>query len=310
MQQQKINFRQERDFGSVLGDSLKFLKQNFKSFFASIILIVGPLILLMGLLYAYVQTTMMSTMTRNPSNPLAIFNSDYFTALGTTVLCGFLSNILLSSVTYNYMCLYNEKAVGEKITVSEVATKLWSNIGRLLISSIVFILTMILVITIITLICIGMFSGLGVGGAVIIGLTLFFSMVIFMPVFAYFIPASFYVVIRDNLFIYTAMGKVRKYLSGNFWWTWLIMIVSVICLGILQGLFSLPASIMMMTKLLSRGQETGGDSSVLLMVLYTLAMFLTYCTYSILQIVAAFNFMSHEEKHEGKGLQSRIEEII
>ena len=100
MQQQKINFHQERDFGSVLGDTLKFLKQNFKSFFASIILIVGPLILLMGLLYAYIQTTMMSNFTRDPSNPLAIFNSDYFTTLGTTLLCGFISNILLSSVSY------------------------------------------------------------------------------------------------------------------------------------------------------------------------------------------------------------------
>jgi hypothetical protein len=264
----------------------------------------------MGLMYAYVQTTMMSNLTRDPSNPFGIFNSDYFTALGTTVFCGFLSNILLSSVTYNYMCLYHEKATGEKITVSEVATKLWSNIGRLLISSIVFLITMVLIITIITLICIGIFSGLGVGGAVVIGLTLFFSMVIFIPVFTYFIPASFYIVIRDNLFIYNAIAKVRKYLSGNFWWTWLIMVVALICLGILQGLFSLPASIMMMTKLFSRGQGTGGDSSVLLMVLYTLAMFLTYCTYSILQIVAAFNFMSHEEKHEGKGLQSRIEEIV
>ena len=78
MQQQKINFRQERDFSSVLGDSLKFLKQNFKPFFASIILIVGPLILLMGLLYAYVQTTVMGNLQQNPSNPLAIFNSDYF----------------------------------------------------------------------------------------------------------------------------------------------------------------------------------------------------------------------------------------
>ncbi len=310
MQQQKINFRQERDFGSVLGDSLKFLKQNFKSFFASIVLIVGPLILLMGLLYAYVQTTMMSNFTRDPSNPLGIFNSDYFTTLGITVLCGFLSNILLSSVTYNYMCLYNEKGAGEKITVSEVATKLWSNIGRLLISSIVFLITTILAITIITLICIGIFSGLGVGGAVIIGLTLFFSMVIFMPVMAYFIPASFYVVVRDNVFIYTALGKVKKYLSGNFWWTWLIMVVSIICLSIVQGLFSLPASIMMMTKLLSRGQETGSDSSLLLMTFYTLAMFFTYCTYSILQLIAAFNFMSHEEKHEGKGLQSRIDEIV
>jgi hypothetical protein len=309
MQQQKINFRQERDFGTVLGDSLTFLKQNFKSFFASIILIVGPLILLMGLLYAYIQTTMLSNMQTDPSNPFGRFNGDYFMAIGSVVFCGFLSNILLSSVSYNYMCLYHEKAAGEKITVSEVATRLWSNLGRLVISAIVFILTMALVLTILILICIGMFTGLGVGGAVIIGLTVFFSFVIFVPVLSYFVPASFYLVIRDNIFIYSAMGTVRKYLSGNFWWTWLIMVVVLISLGLLQTIFSLPATILTMMKMFNRSQESG-DNSVLMMTLYTLGMFLTYCTYSITQIISAFNFMSHEEKYEGKGLQSKIEEIL
>lgn len=309
-QQQKINFNQERDFGLVLGDSLKFLKQNFKSFFASIILIVGPLILLMGLMYAYVQTSMMSNIQRNPANPLAIFNSDYFMALGTMMLCGFLSNIMLSGVTYNYMCLYNEKPFGEKITVSEVASRLWNNIGPLLISATVFLLTILFLIVVIVLICIGMFSGMGIAGGVIIGLILFFALIIFSPVFAYFVPASFYLVVRDNVFIFTAMGKVRKYLSGNFWWTWLLMTVALISLGILQGLFNLPASVISMMKMFSRSKEAGADDSILLMVFYTLGMFLTYCTSSISHVITAFNFMSHEEKFEGTGLQSRIDEVI
>ena len=309
MQQQKINFRQERDFGGVLGDSLTFLKQNFRSFFASVICIVGPLILLMGLLYAYIQTTMLNNIQTDPSNPFGRFNGDYFMSIGSVIICGFLSNILLSSVSYNYMCLYNEKAAGEKITVSEVATKLWNNIGRLVISAIVFLLTIILVLTILTLICIGMFTGLGVGGAVFIGLTVFFSFIIFIPILSYLVPASFYLVVRDNVFIYSAIGTTRKYLSGNFWWTWLIMVVVFISLFVLQTLFNLPATVITMMKVFNRSQESG-DNSVLMMTLYTVGMFLTYCTYSITQIISAFNFMSHEEKYEGKGLQSKIEEIV
>jgi hypothetical protein len=310
MQQQKINFRQERDFGSVLGDSIKFLKQNFKSFFSSVILIVGPFILVISILYSFVQTSMMSNIQRNPANPLAMFNNDYFMSVGIMVFSGFVSNILLSSVSYNYMCLYNEKPFGEKISVSEVARRLWDNIGRLLISAITFLIVMVVFIVLIVLICIGMFSGLGIGGGILIGLIIFFGMIIFTPVLMYFVPASFYLVVRDNVFIFTAMGKVRKYLSGNFWWTWLIMVVTLICLGILQGLFNLPATIMGMAKLFSRGQEAGSDNSVLLMVFYTLGMFLTYCTSSVSHIITAFNFMSHEEKHEGKGLQSKIDEIM
>ena len=310
MQPQKINFHQERDFGSVLGDSIQFLKQNFKPFFSSVILIVGPFILLISIIYSFVQTSMMSNIQRNPANPLAMFNSDYFMSVGIMVLSGFIANILLSSVSYNYMCLYNEKPVGEKITVSEVARRLWDNIGRLLISAITFLIVMVVLILLVVLIGIGMFSGLGIGGGILIGLIIFFALMIFSPVFMYFVPASFYLVVRDNLFIFTAMGKVRKYLSGNFWWTWLIMVVALICLGILQGLFNLPATVMGMANLFSRGQGGGSDNSVLLMVFYTLGMFLTYCTSSISHIITAFNFMSHEEKHEGKGLQSRIDEIL
>lgn len=314
MQQQKIEFRKERDFGSVFGDSLKFLKQNFKSFFASVILIVGPFILLMGIGYAYMQTTIMSKVMSNPANPMGIFTPDYFYSIGIMLFSGLLANILLSGVVYNYMLLYNEKPFGEKISVSEVGKRVWGNIGSLTISSITFIISLVLAITIIVLICVGLVSMLGVAAGVIIGLSLFVGIAIYTPVICYFIPATFYVVVRDGDFIFKAMGKVKKYLSGNFWWTWLIMFVALIVLGILQMLFNLPATIITLTSTFSRMKDLGtvqpeSGSNILLMIFYTLGMFLTYCTTSISHLIAAFNFISHEEKHEGNGLLSRIDEI-
>ncbi len=312
-QKVKINFQQERDFGTIFSDTLSFLKQNFKSFFSSVILIVGPIILVMGLAYAFIQTTIMSAFTqqRDPSNPFGMFTQDYFMALATIMLCGFISNILLSAVSYNYLALYQEKPIDEPITVSEVAKRVWDNIGRLLISSLVFLLVVLLTIGVLVLVSVGLFSGMGIGFIILICFLLFIAAAIIMPVISYFIPASFYVVVRDNLFIFPAMAKVKKYLSGNFWWTWLIMVVAMIALGILQGIFNLPATILSMGKMFSRisSGNTESDSSILLMVFYTLGMFLTYCMYSITHIIAAFNFMSHEEKHEGKGMMAQIESI-
>lgn len=314
MQKQKIEFRKERDFGSTLGDSLKFIKQNFKSFFASIILIVGPFILVMGVGYAYMQASMMNMMYSKPSNPLAIFNSSYFLSIGIMMFCGVLANILLSGVVYNYMIIYNEKSIDEKITVSEVGKRVWSNIGRLTIASIVFIFTLILVLTVAVLIGVGFVSMLGAVAGVLLALLLIFGMIIYTPVLAYFIPAAFFVVVRDGDSIFSSMGKVRKYLSGNFWWTWLIMTVAIISLGILQMLFNLPASIVSMMSTFSRissleNVQPDASNNMLLLVFYTLGMFLTYCTSSISHLISAFNFMSHEEQHEGKGLMSRIDEI-
>lgn len=314
MQQQKIEFRKERDFGSILGDSLKFIKQNFKSFFGSVILIVGPFILLMGLGYAYMQTSMMNMMYSKPSNPFAMFNSTYFLSIGVMMFCGLLANILLSGVVYNYMIIYQEKQFGEVITVSEVGKRVWSNIGRLTIASIIFILVFILVLTVLVLIGVGFVSMLGAVAGVLLALVLIFGLLIFTPVLTYFIPASFFVVVRDNLSIFSSMTKVKKYLSGNFWWTWLIMVVALFGLGILQMLFNLPASIVTMMNTFTRMSDMNNlqpeaGNNILLMVFYTLGMFLTYCTSSISHLISAFNFMSHEEQHEGKGLMSRIDEI-
>lgn len=314
MQKQKIEFRKERDFGSILGDSLKFIKQNFKSFFASIIFIVGPFILIMGVGYAFMQTSMMNMMYSKPTNPLEIFNSTYFLSIGAVMFFSLLSNILLSGVVYNYMIIYSEKSIGEKITVSEVGKRVWSNIGKLTLASIIFIFTLILVLTVLVLIGVGFVSMLGVVAGVIVALLLIFGLIIYAPVFAYFVPAAFFVVVRDNNSIFSSMAKVRKYLSGNFWWTWLIMTVALISLGILQMLFNLPASIISMMSTFSRissleNVQPDASNNVLLLVFYTLGMFLTYCTSSISHLISAFNFMSHEEQHEGKGLMSRIDEI-
>lgn len=314
MQQQKIEFRKERDFGSVLGDSLKFIKQNFKSFFASVILIVGPFILIMGVGYAYMQTSMMNMMYSKPTNPLEIFNSNYFLSIGIIMFFSLLSNILLSGVVYNYMIIYQEKPLGEKITVSEVGKRVWGNIGKLAIASILFMVSTILVVTILVLIGIGFVSMLGAAAGIIVALLLIFGLLIYTPVIAYFIPAAFFVVVRDNLSIFSSMAKVKKYLSGNFWWTWLIMAVALISLGILKALFNLPASVVSMMNTFTRMSDLSNvqpeaGNNILLMVFYTLGMFLTYCTSSISHLISAFNFMSHEEQHEGKGLMSKIDEI-
>jgi hypothetical protein len=309
--QQKIEFRKERDFSSTLGDSLKFLKQNFKPFFGSIILIVGPIILITSIAYAYMQASILSS-TQNKISP---FSGDYFLNLGTTFFLSMLSNILLSAVVYNYMGLYYEKSFGEQITISEVGKRVWNNIGRLIASVVTFTLVAVLIFFVIALICIGIGSFMGIGGAIVMGLLIFFAVAILAPVLLYMVPAGFFVVVRDEVFIFTALGKVKRYLSGNFWWTWLIMVVAFIGLGILQTIFNLPATVMVIMSTFSRirevseGVDTSGSSPIWLIVFYTLGMFLSTCTYSISHLICAFNFMSHEEKHEGQGLLSRIDEI-
>ena len=210
--EQKINFKQERDFGSVLGDSLKFIKQNFRSFFGSIIVIVGPFLLLMGLGYGYMQQGLLA-FRQNPLGGFKNFNAEFVIAIIVVVIFGLLVNVLLNSVVYAYMGLYSEKNPGEKITISEVGQMVRKRIGLMIGSVLTITVLFSFIIGIIALLCAGLIAGLGIGGGILVGFIAFFSFAIFIPILYYFMPASFYVIIRDDVFVFEAMGKVRKYLN-------------------------------------------------------------------------------------------------
>lgn len=311
MQVQKIEFRKEREFTGVLGDSIKFLKQNFKPLFLSVILIIGPIVLLSGLAYSYLQTSMLSNTFTNPGS---MFGQTYFITIGVVYLLMLVNSVLLNSVVFNYMCLYQEKEAGEKITVSEVGARVWSNIGRVLGSMGLLLILLIAVIIVVSLIGVG-FASMGGVGIVLLILAVIFGGLIYGPILTYYLSGGFFVVVRDQMMILSAFGKVRRYLYGNFWWTWLILVVAMIALSILQVVFNLPATILTMTETFTRmrhitdGSGLGEDHSILLIIFYTLGRFLTTCSFVILHLICAFNFLSHEEKHEGQGMLGRIEEI-
>ena len=313
MQLQKIEFRKERDFSSVLGDTIKFLKQNFKPLFSSIILIIGPVILLTGLACSYIQSvTLNNVFSRMGSG---IFDQTYFVSIGVVYMLLFINYALVSSAVFNFMCLYNEKPAGEKITVSEVASRIWSNAGRFIGSISAFMLAIMVVSAALALIGIGFWS-MGAFGITIIVLATLSGILILAPIVAHSVSAAFYVVVRDHSFIFKALASVRSRLSGSFWWTWLILVVVLIGLSILQLLFNLPASIISFTDAFTRARNitqntalTGSSPSVWLIAFYTIGMFLTTCSSAILHLVSAFNFLGHEEKHEGKGLLTLLDEI-
>jgi hypothetical protein len=307
----KISFNKERDFSALFSDSLAFLKQNFKSFFGSILLIAGPFLLISGAAMGYLQAGGLYT-----TNFMRYGSMDYatiFTVVGIMAFSAFVGSMVLYCVVYNYMLLYNSKPEGEPILISEVGRMVASTIWRTLGSFLVLILVTTLCIAVIGLAAFGIGYGLGIVGTVIIGFALVVGVIIYGPVIAYAFQAMFFVVIRDGIFGMAAFGKVWSYMKGNFWWTWVIIVVGSFALSIINMLFTLPASVMSLVGTFSRleGNYDGSSSgtSVALIILYTLGMFLSSFTSSVLLVISAFNFLSHEEVQEGKGLFSKIDEI-
>lgn len=307
---QKINFNQERDFGRVFGDTLKFIKQNFKSFFGNMMLIAGPFLLISGLAMGYMQSQSMAVNYLRPGGGPDL--GAIYTALAVGIFAALVGQAVLISFVYEYMMLYYSKPYGEKITLSEIGQRVLRSFGRVLGATLLLIVVAIPIAIVIVLSMFGIGSALGVAGAIIMVLLFLLGMLLLFPVVMYFFPAGYFVVVRDRINIFSALGKVRRYLKGNYWWTWLIMFLAVITLYIIQLVFTLPATIVAMASTFSRfgsmDMEPSGPSLTLI-ILYTFAMFFSYISSSFMLVLCAFNFLGHEEKHEGTGLMSRIEEI-
>lgn len=307
---QKINFNQERDFGRVFGDTLKFIKQNFKSFFGNMMLIAGPFLLISGLAMAYLQSQNMGM-----AYMIRYGGIDYaslYITIAVAVFASIVGQAVLISYVYEYMVLYYNKPFGEKITLGEIGQRVLRGFGRVLGATLLLIVVAIPICIVIALCTVGIGSALGVAGAVIMVLMFLLGLMLLMPVVMYFFPAGYFVVVRDRINIFSALGKVRRYLKGNYWWTWLIMFLAVIALYIIQVVFTLPATIVVMAGTFSRLSNPDMEPSgpgLTLIILYTFAMFFSYISSSFMMVLCAFNFLGHEEKHEGTGLMSRIEEI-
>lgn len=308
---QKIQFNRERDFSAVFSDTFLFLKQNFKTFAGSVVLIAGPFLLVCGFTMGYMQSGIMGFARAAMSG----FNfSDLYVSMSVAFFFAFVGQAVLNSVVYNYMLLYNEKPFGETITIGEVAKRVLSSTPRLLGGLLLLVLIMMIIGAFITFVFIGIGSALGVVGGVISVLLVVIGMLIYFPVLAYQFPASLFVVTRDRVAVLEGWSKVFRYIRGNFWWTWLVMLVAVISLYIINLIFTLPATILTLagtfTRMQNYGEDAGaGGHSMTIIILYTFATFMSYSLSSVYLVLTTFHFLGQEEKSEGAGLFSKIEDI-
>src|ERR1035437_8039884 len=106
--QEKINFFQRRDFGETFNVSVKFLRQNFKLFFQSLIFIAGPFVLISAISGAFYQSSALSFLSiakTQHTNIFSQFGWAYFLFIGTTII----SSLVITGTAYSFMICYLEK---------------------------------------------------------------------------------------------------------------------------------------------------------------------------------------------------------
>lgn len=304
---EKINFRQSRDFGETFGVSIKFLKQNGKLLFQSLIYIAGPFLLLSAIAGAFYQSNalnMYSITNPRPGGVFAQFGWSYLIFIVAAVI----ANLSLVATVYAYMIEYMEKGPGN-FTVSNVGQRVVQSIGKVLS---VFLL-MFLIGFLLIIILVGIFIGVGSASpalAIFLGFLLIIGMIILFPPLMWQLSVVYLIRMQEGRSVTESFARSRDVMRDNFWWTWVIVICSSLAVGIIGIVFTLPQTVFNMVLMISHMRNGGdGETSIAFIIVATVCTFCTTLLYAALYIINAFHYYSLAEKKDGIGLMERINEI-
>ncbi len=304
--QEKINFRQVRDFGETFNVTVKFLRQNFKLFFQSLIFIAGPFLLISAIAGAFYQSnavSIFSVSNMGQSNILSQFGWTYLIFILATII----SNMVLFGTVYGFMINYMEKGQGG-FTINDVGQTLVKNIGNIL--SVFFILMFftVVILALVVGIVVGIAYAVPVLG-VLFGIALFIGLLILLPPVMWLLSVVYLVKMQEGKGVMESFGRTRKVMRNNFWWTWVIMVCAVLAVGIISFVFALPQAIYQMVLIFSHLKDASGEVSIPFLIVATICTFCSTLLYSGLYVISSFHYYSLAEQKDGIGLMERIDEI-
>ena len=306
MTEEKINFKVVRDFGEIFNVSVKFLRQNFKLYFLSMLLLAGPFVLLNSFASAYNQSVMLDKATMVRAGRLynaSVYGWEYFLTLFTQ----FIALLAIMCSNYAFMIVYSENGIGN-FTVRDVAKKINDHFIKISIGFIVFfVLVTIFAVSIITIIT--MFGSASPVAGVFFAFLFIIAMMLLGPNLLWQLSAAFLVILSENEIAFSAFGRTREVMRDNYWWTWLIVVCGTLMIFVFSLFFSLPILALSWLKMLSNYSIEEDKTSLIYSSLTIFCSFCATMVYSVLYIICGFHFFSLAEKQDGKGLMERINEI-
>ncbi len=309
MNQEKINFRQVRDFGETFNVSVKFLRQNAKLFFQCILFIAGPFILLSAIAGAFYQSNAinMFSINRLGSGGIDSLLQQFGWAYLLFILAAILASLASMATVFSFMINYLEKGPGG-FTVSDVQRTVTQNIGNVLGVFFSFTLLIILIVVVIVVIIAGIGTAVPAIG-ILLALFLLLGMLMILPPFMWQMSATYLVKMTEQKGVFESFRRTRQVMRDNFWWTWVIVVCATMAIGLAGIVFSLPQAGYQMFLMFSHLKDGGGDIPVGFLIVATICTFCTTLLYSTLSVIIGFHYFSLAEKKDGTGLMDRINEI-
>ncbi len=312
----KIRFNEYRDFGQVFGNTFGYLKQNFKSFFGTILVLAGPFFLLSNIASSFLLKYSFGSMTAVKS-PVELL-SEMIAPLSISIFLSLIGFSVYTTIVNEHTILNDELPDNEHPNLSMISSRFfgsyWRNLGNMFMILIALFAAYIIVGGFFVITAIGTAS-VGVLGIFFIFILMIFILFFVLPIVFYLITAIIYTGQVHKLGFFSASRKVIKYLRGNFWRTWLLSFCGGIVCYMLMMVAYIPIMVMMMMSTFSRlnlDPNTNSfeqDTPVLLIIITTIVGLLIIGIYSIYMVMMNMQCAANEEKHEGKNILQKIEQL-
>tara|TARA_R100000479_G_scaffold33554_2_gene13905 strand:+ start:84279 stop:85145 length:867 start_codon:yes stop_codon:yes gene_type:complete len=280
-----VNFKKQRELGSILTDTFKFVRLEGKTLLGLILKIAGPALLIVLLAYIYyMQVTMGSFDLMAVGSSSEVFGINIILAFFLMIISGVAFYALMYGTVLHYIKSYiknDGNAIKEEVTAG-VRQSFWSLLG---ISFLV-----------------GLISGIGFIFCVIPGI--YFGTVL---------ATTYAIHVFENRNTTDSISYSFELIRGEWWITFATYLVIFILYYIITIIFSLPGIIYSFINIFTMSQEATANPADMFDWIYValnvLGMIGQYILYALIIISTALVYFNLNERKNFTGAMETIETL-
>ena len=227
MENNYIEFKKERDLGSIITDTFKFIRENWKEYFTAIVKIVGPFILAGAIIMVFFMgefsglfSNLQGTSGSENTDEMAGYISSFLGWTGLFILISIVIYVMISVTSLYFIKSYIVNK--GKVDFLEVRTNTFKNIWK--------------------------FLGLGV----LVSIMVMFGAVLCYAPGIYLIivfSLSTSIMVFEDKSISDTISHSFTLIKNEWWTTFGVLIAVGILIGLLGSIFSIPAVIYQIIKM-------------------------------------------------------------
>ena len=280
-----LNFKKQRELGSILTDIFKFIRLNWKLLFGMILKIAGPALLIMlgGYIY-YMQSFVGGLGMLETVGSMQNFSTNMVLSFLVLIIAGIVYYALLNGVVLHFIKSYvkNGGVVIKEEVTNGVKNDFWKLIS----------------------------TGFLMGIIVLVGFMFCIIPGIYLGVV---LSTAYAVVVFEGKEVSDTIGYCFNLIKDEWWITFATFLVVFLLYYFVMIIFQVPQYIYIFIKALTMSQEISADPSSMFdwvyIALTSIGMVFQYLLYSIIVICAAFVYFNLNEKKHFTGTMETIDSI-